>query len=38
VEFSFNDGKKKVENEEDSIDIIKEAEEFFGQKVEKIND
>ncbi len=38
VEFSFNDGKKKVENEENSIDIITKAEEFFGQKVEKIND
>ncbi len=38
VEFSFNDGKKKAENEESSIDVIKKAEEFFGQKIEKIND
>jgi len=38
VEFSFNNGKKKVENEENSIDVIKKAEDFFGQKVKKIND
>src|SRR6056297_258192 len=38
VEFSFNDGKKKVENEENSIDVIKKAEDFFGQKIKKIND
>src|SRR6056297_2672309 len=38
VEFSFKNGKKKVENEENSIDVIKKAEDFFGQKVKKIND
>jgi hypothetical protein len=38
IEFFFNDGKKKVENEEESEDIFQKAESFFGQKVEKIKD
>jgi len=38
IEFFFNDGKKKVKNEEESEDIFQKAESFFGQKVEKIKD
>ena len=38
IEFFFDDGKKKVEIEEESEDIFQKAESFFGQKVEKIKD
>lgn len=38
IEFFFDDGKKKVEIEEESEDIFQKAESFFGQKIEKIKD